>query len=158
MCVLVISYKPYTDVIAMGHSVDIIPGDTQVMFCKTGEEAINHVARLEGWNEPGADGYEHWFIYPDNECPYEFKDATTGEITYKNHCIPMSQASIDVENDSGGIPEHFRAPIEVCTKEYRQQANDCRKCQQEDDRRRRDEERQKDKERQYELLKKELGR
>lgn len=158
MCVLVLSYKPETAEVSMGHVVGTYYGDSQAKFCTSGEEAIEHVAYLNAFNEPGAADYEHWFVYPDAECPWKEKDQETGEITYQDHCIPMSQADINLEDDEGGIPEHLRAAIEAREKEYRVRAQDARKRQQEAEERRRKEEYQKDLERQYEYLKEKLGK
>jgi hypothetical protein len=158
MCVLVVSYKPEKEETAMSCVVGTFAGDMQIEFCKTGEEAINHVAGLNGWNEPGAADYDHWFIYPDNECPYESKDATTGEIIYKEYCIPMSQVSIDVENDSGSIPEHLQEPIRVRTEMQKKRAKEFREGQYQAQRKQDEEKHLQDLEVQYESLKKRLGK
>ena len=131
MCVLVVSYKPEKDEVCMSCVVGVYSGDMRIEFCQSGEAAINHVAYLNGWNEPGAADYEHWFIYPDNECPYETKDVITGQTVYKKYCIPMSQVSLDIGCDDDGIPEHFQEPIRVKTEEYRKEAQAIRQREKE---------------------------
>jgi len=140
----------------MGCSVGVFPGGACVKWCETGEEAIEQVARLNGWNEPGSADYEHFFIYPDDKCPYDEKNEETGEIIYKPHCIPLSKVDHDLEED-GGVPEHLRVPIEAKEKECRKLAEDHRKRQQEAEEERRKEDRREADERQLEYLKKKLG-
>ena len=117
MCVLIFSCRPETHVMARGHHVDTIRSRNVAQWCETGEEAISHVASLNAWNEPGAEPYEHFFIYPDDVCPYEEKNTETGEVKYKEHCLPMSQTDIDLDDEEGGIPEHLRMPIETKERE-----------------------------------------
>jgi hypothetical protein len=158
MCVLILSYKPDTDEVCRGCVVGHFWGAAHAEWCETGEEAINHVAHLNAWNEPGAADYEHFFCYPDDVCPYESKDQETGEIVYKHHCLPMSKLSLDLDNEDGGIPEHLRGAIEAKEEEIRVQAQEYRKRQQEEEERRRKERQRQDDERQLEYLKKKLGK
>jgi hypothetical protein len=141
----------------MGCNVGTFQGAARAKWCETGEEAVEHVAQLNGWNEPGSASYEHFFFYPDDKCPYEEKDEETGEITYRPHCIPMSKVDHDLE-DYGGVPEHFRAAIEVKEKEYRVRAEEFRKSQQRAEKERREDRQRKDDERQLEHLQKKLGK
>lgn len=158
MCVLVISYKPEADEVCRGCVVGHYYGDIQVKWCEHGEDAIQHVAHLNAWNEPGAEEYQHFFVYPDSECPYVEKNVDTGEIVYQPHCIPMSQVDLNIEDEYGGVPEHLRGPIEAQEQLYRARAQQARKEQQEaEERRRKDEQRRHD-EQQFEHLKRKLGK
>jgi hypothetical protein len=141
----------------MGCNVGTFQGGAHAKWCETGEEAINHVAALNGWNELGAATYDHFFIYPDEKCPYDEKDEETGEVKYKPHCIPLSKVDHDLE-DYGGIPEHLRGPIEAKEKEQRVRAEEFRKGQQEAEEERRKEEQRKQDERQLEHLRQKLGK
>lgn len=157
MCLLLISYKPERDDTCMGCQIGVFPGSALVKWCETGEEAINHVAKLNGYNELRSADYEHFFIYPDDNCPYDEKDEETGEVTYKPNCIPLSKVDHDLEEE-GGIPEHLRGPIEAKEKEFRKLAEEQRKCQQEAKKESMKECRRKEDERQLEYLKEKLGK
>lgn len=157
MCFLVISVKPEIADVSMGCNVGTFPGGACAKWCETGEEAIDRVAQLNGWNEPGAATYDHFFIYPDDKCPYDEKNEETGEITYKPHCIPLSKVDHDLE-DYGGIPEHLRGPIEAKSKKQRALADDFRKKQEEDRQRAIKEDRRKEEEKQFERLRQKLGK
>jgi len=104
MTVLVISYRPAQDIVCMGHVVDQSLAMVKAQTFATDEEAAAHVASLNACNEDDAAKYDHYFVYPDGECPGDG--------------IKFSEVCLNISDDYGKTPEHLRALIAQKTIEF----------------------------------------
>lgn len=120
MCVLIVSYKEEGSLYFRGDLEASSPEELHIKWCETGEDVINHVAYLEAKGEDWDSKFVHYFIYPDEKCPWKEKDAN-GKTVPEPNCLKLSEVDLtfDYRTDMpGGIPQHFVEPILAKRREF----------------------------------------